>query len=134
METLVLFAYILYIIKLFHAVVLFQYFLHIVNNCALQLVDLYIIVMLKVVFTINIEFNLRNIRKLKCITQKELARRTGFSQSYISKLGTQTESPTLTTVCKLAEALGVHPYELIIVKGFKKFPILILLFIMGKST
>ena len=55
------------------------------------------------------------MRRIKNVTQRELARRTGFTQSYISKLGRGVQSPTLDTVALLANALEIHPYELIFV-------------------
>ena len=64
---------------------------------------------------ICIKFNLRNIIILKGITQKELAELTGYSQSYISKLGRGVKSPTLIVVVRIAAALKVHPCDLIIV-------------------
>jgi len=60
----------------------------------------------------DIKFNLKNIRKVKGVSQSELARRTGFSQSYVSQLSRKVKSPTLDVVCTLANALGVHPYDL----------------------
>ena len=50
----------------------------------------------------------------------ELSILTGYSQSYISKLGRGLKSPTLIVVERIAIALNVHPYELIEVKGFIK--------------
>ena len=52
------------------------------------------------------------MRRLKNVTQKELAIRTGFTQSYISKLGRGVQSPTLKTVAIIASALEIHPFQL----------------------
>ena len=60
-----------------------------------------------------IKFDFRDIQNIHGITQKELARRTGYSQSYISKLSLGTKSPTLIVVGKIATALNVHPRDII---------------------
>ncbi|MBW9154270.1 helix-turn-helix domain-containing protein [Clostridium estertheticum] len=73
-------------------------------------------IIIKGLIKIYIEFNLRNIRHIHSITQVELSKRTGYSQSYISKLSRGTKSPTLIVLGKIATALNVHPYDLIIIK------------------
>ena len=56
---------------------------------------------------------IKDVRKLKHISQEELARRTGLSQSHISELELNKESPTLRAVESIANVLEVHPYKLI---------------------
>lgn len=56
---------------------------------------------------------LREVREAKFITQRELAARTGLTPETISRLERGTNPPLITTVRRLAEALGVEPQELI---------------------
>lgn len=53
------------------------------------------------------------IRTRKGISQTNLARMAGISQSYLSELESNKKSPTLRELCKIAEALKVHPGELV---------------------
>ncbi|MBW9173404.1 helix-turn-helix domain-containing protein [Clostridium estertheticum] len=59
------------------------------------------------------KFKLKSVRKLKCMTQKRLAYLSSLSQSHISELETDKQSPTLKTVENLADALKTHPDKLI---------------------
>jgi transcriptional regulator with XRE-family HTH domain len=54
--------------------------------------------------------NLRQIRREKKLTQEEMADRLGTSQSAYSDMENARNSPTLTTVERVAVALGC-PYE-----------------------
>ena len=63
--------------------------------------------------TVRIQFALRKIRVERRKTQKQLARLTGLSQSYISELELGTKRPTLDTIEIISTALKVHPYELL---------------------
>jgi transcriptional regulator with XRE-family HTH domain len=56
---------------------------------------------------------IREIRIEKNMTQIKLARKAGISQSYLSELESNKKSPTLRQLCKIAEALGVMPGELV---------------------
>jgi DNA-binding XRE family transcriptional regulator len=47
------------------------------------------------------------LRKEQGLTQKELAEKTGKKQQIISKMETNEKSPTLSTLCQLAQALDV---------------------------
>ena len=47
------------------------------------------------------------LRKEKGLTQKELAKKTGKRQQTISEIEKHVKSPTLTTLCLLANALDV---------------------------
>lgn len=56
---------------------------------------------------------IKDVRIEKKLAQIELARRAGISQSYLSELESNKKSPTLRQLCKIADALGVHPSELV---------------------
>ncbi|NLL38605.1 MAG: helix-turn-helix transcriptional regulator [Clostridiales bacterium] len=57
--------------------------------------------------------NLKRIRKAKKITQRQLADGSGLSFSFISKLESgEQNNPTLDTIVKIADCLGVQSYEL----------------------
>ena len=59
------------------------------------------------------KFKLQAVRKLKCMTQKRLAYLSNLSQSHISELERNEQSPTLKTVENLADALKTHPDNLL---------------------
>ena len=48
---------------------------------------------------------LTKLRNLRCLTQKELAEKTGKKQQTISKMENKEKSPTLSTLCRLAKEL-----------------------------
>lgn len=50
----------------------------------------------------------------KCISQAELARRTGFSRSYISKLESDKKLPSNDAIKKISDALSMCPVTLYI--------------------
>ena len=52
--------------------------------------------------------NIKVIRKQKSITLKELADRTGFTKSYVSKIEKSKKAPPYSTVIKIAMALEVE--------------------------
>lgn len=58
---------------------------------------------------------LKNVRTEKGITQAELVRLSGLSQSYISALenNTSNKSPSIETIRTLADALDVCPLKLL---------------------
>lgn len=57
---------------------------------------------------------LRRIRRGSGLTQQELAAKTGLSQSTIAMIENGTrKTPRPSTLTKLAEALGVSPFELL---------------------
>lgn len=62
---------------------------------------------------INFSKNLRELRKSKRKTQKELSIISGISQSYISELELGYKSPTLKTLETLSVSLKVNLSELI---------------------
>ena len=57
------------------------------------------------------EFNMMQVlidaRKMKNMTQKELAERTGIDQSDISKIETGNANPALSTLKRLAEGMDM---------------------------
>lgn len=57
--------------------------------------------------------NMVRIRKAKRISQEQLAKQSGISQSSISFIETGQNSPTIFTAQKIAVALGVSLIELI---------------------
>jgi transcriptional regulator with XRE-family HTH domain len=61
----------------------------------------------------KILFKLKKKRFEKRKTQKYVSRISGISQSHISKIENEQESPTLRTVEQVANALKVHPLELL---------------------
>lgn len=58
--------------------------------------------------------HLKEIRLMKGYTIRELASRSGITREWIERIEKQ-DNPNLriTTICKLAKALDVHPEELI---------------------
>ncbi|MBW2058088.1 MAG: helix-turn-helix domain-containing protein [Deltaproteobacteria bacterium] len=60
----------------------------------------------------KIHQRIRDYRKLKGLTLKELAERAGCTQSYISQLEKRTTMPSLSMVGKLARALDVNVVDL----------------------
>ena len=57
---------------------------------------------------------LRELRETKFITQVELAQRSGVSETTIVRLEAGQHEPRISTIRKLAEALGVEPAELVV--------------------
>jgi len=60
------------------------------------------------------EIRLRELRERKFLTQDELAERTGMTRANISRLENGLQRPRISTVRKLATALGVEPDDLIV--------------------
>ena len=56
--------------------------------------------------------NIRRIRREKKITQKKLAEMTGLTNVVINYYEHGAKIPTIETVWKIAEALGVEPEKL----------------------
>lgn len=57
--------------------------------------------------------NIRKLRRSKEITLEGLAAASGLSITYIKSLEKGSQSPTLNTVFKIANALGASPEELL---------------------
>ncbi|CAJ1000979.1 helix-turn-helix domain-containing protein [Brevibacillus aydinogluensis] len=56
---------------------------------------------------------IRKLRTAKEWSQMELSRRSGVSQSFINDLEAGNKQPTITTLRKLADALGVSVADLL---------------------
>lgn len=56
---------------------------------------------------------IKDVRIRKKMSQTQLAKKAGISQSYLSELEINKKSPTLRQLCKIAEALNVEPGELV---------------------
>jgi len=51
--------------------------------------------------------NIRKIREEKGLLQKELSKKVGIDPAYLSNIETGKMNPTVTTIEKIAKALGV---------------------------
>ena len=56
---------------------------------------------------------LRQLRKRSLMTQEQLAERSGIAVSTVIRIERNQVEPQGSTIRKLAEALGVDPYELV---------------------
>jgi len=56
---------------------------------------------------------MKRIRKAKQMTQGDICRKLGVDRSYISNVESGNKNPTLSTITKLAKALGVSVDELL---------------------
>lgn len=61
---------------------------------------------------------MKRIRTKKKMSQGDVARALEVDRGYISNIENGKKNPTLATVAKIADALGVSPDELL--KEFKK--------------
>jgi transcriptional regulator with XRE-family HTH domain len=50
---------------------------------------------------------LKTLRRRRGLTQEALAERAGLSRTYLARLETARQDPTLSTLVKLAKAFGV---------------------------
>ena len=57
--------------------------------------------------------NVRHYRKLKGMTQEQLAVEAGMERSYVSDLERGTRNPSVMALGRLADALGVRPDALL---------------------
>ncbi len=55
---------------------------------------------------------LHKIRTREALTQRDLSERTGLTIAAISRIEQNQVEPRLSTIRKLANALGVHPSQL----------------------
>jgi transcriptional regulator with XRE-family HTH domain len=55
---------------------------------------------------------LNQLRTREALTQRDLSERTGLTIAAISRIEQNQVEPRLSTVRKLANALGVHPSQL----------------------
>jgi len=63
--------------------------------------------------SIKLGNNLRKVRIEKHITQGDIARLLNVSRGYISKVENGKTNPTLSTIAKLAKAVGVSSNKLL---------------------
>lgn len=54
----------------------------------------------------SIGLAVKTARKVKCLTQQQLAERTGLSRTYLCDVENGRYSPGIETVIKIADALG----------------------------
>ena len=59
-------------------------------------------------------FNLRKYRRLRAMSQEELAHRAGIDRTYISSLERSVYAASVDKLDKLAGALGIATYELLV--------------------
>lgn len=57
--------------------------------------------------------NMKKLREAKGLSQGDIYRTTGIDRAYISNLEAGKQNPTLETIAKIAEALGVSSGELL---------------------
>ena len=57
--------------------------------------------------------NVRRYRKLKGMTQEQLAANAGMERSYVSDLERGTRNPSVQALGRLADALKVEPHMLL---------------------
>ena len=57
--------------------------------------------------------NVRHYRKLKGLTQEQLAAEAGMERSYVSDLERGTRNPSVLALGRLADALKVEPSKLL---------------------
>lgn len=57
--------------------------------------------------------NVRKLRKLKGMTQEQLALEADMERSYVSDLERGTRNPSVRALGRLAEALSIKPDELL---------------------
>ncbi len=55
---------------------------------------------------------IRELRKLKSLSQEDVAYESGLDRSFISLLETGRQQPSLVTIFQLAKALGVSPAQI----------------------
>ncbi len=64
--------------------------------------------------------NIRFLREAKGFSQEGFALKSGFKRTYIGAVERGEMNLTLSNLCQLADALGVHPGILLIDNAFKK--------------
>ncbi|HEY4513431.1 MAG TPA: helix-turn-helix transcriptional regulator [Candidatus Paceibacterota bacterium] len=57
--------------------------------------------------------NMKRIRLSKQMTQGDICRKLGVDRAYISNVESGNKNPTLSTITKLAKALGVSVEDLV---------------------
>ena len=56
----------------------------------------------------NIGNKIKNLRRIKNLTQEELAERTDLSKGYISQIESEHASPSMETFLNIIEVLGTR--------------------------
>ena len=68
-------------------------------------------------------WHLRRLRVGMALSQEAFAVDAGVDRSFVGRIERGLENPTVETLEKFADVLGVHPYELLLpVKGSDKKP------------
>ncbi len=62
---------------------------------------------------VHVGENLKRLRTLNALTQAQLAERAGLTTAAVARIERDENEPRMTTLRKLADALGVEPRELI---------------------
>ncbi len=62
---------------------------------------------------VKIGDNLRRLREQRALRQEDLAALAGVGKNTVNRIEKNRTEPHMTTVRKLAEALGVDPVELV---------------------
>lgn len=62
---------------------------------------------------VHVGDNLKRLRTLRALTQVELAQRAGVTPATVVRVERNQAEPHMSTLRKLAEALGVEPRELV---------------------
>jgi transcriptional regulator with XRE-family HTH domain len=57
--------------------------------------------------------NLKRLRVLNALTQEELSQKAGLTPAAVARIERNEAEPRMTTLRKLAEALGIEPHELV---------------------
>jgi len=57
--------------------------------------------------------NLKQLREMRGLSQERLAEKVGVSLTFVAHIETGRKSPSFETLELLGEALGVHPYRLL---------------------
>jgi transcriptional regulator with XRE-family HTH domain len=57
--------------------------------------------------------NVRRLRVREAMTQRELAAKAGITETTLSRIERDVREPHMSTIRKLADALGVHPRALV---------------------
>ena len=70
----------------------------------------------------RLAFNVRRIRVRKGVSQQQLASLTGIERSYLSRLEHGNANPSLTTLERIASALGVAVADLLADPRGRKTP------------
>ena len=61
----------------------------------------------------NVRINIKNLRLKLGLTQDVLSEKAGISQDYLSLIELGKRKPSLVRLIKIAKALGVEPYKLL---------------------